>query len=78
MAVKTEEQKKLRVFAMKDNAIDGKEWTLWIGVYTSERYPPAYPIGNRIRYTKEEAKKEAQEIAKDFAIINDADEALKR
>ena len=65
------EQKALRVFAMKDTAIDGKVWTLWIDVDVMERNPPAYPIGNRIRYSKEEAIKEASQIAEDFCIPND-------
>lgn len=67
------EQKALRVFALKDSEMYGKVWTLWIGVDTSnnEHRMPAYPIGNRIRYSKDEAIKEALQIAEDFCIPND-------
>ena len=74
-----EAQKELRVFAIKDTAIDGRVWTLWIGIDTMERYyPPAYPIGNRIRYSKEEAIKEAEQIAKDFSIPSDVKADIRR
>jgi hypothetical protein len=72
------EQKVLRIFAMKDNIVDGKEWTLWIGVDTSERYPPAYPIGNRVRYSPQEAIDEAKQIAEEFGIPNDAEPSIKK
>jgi hypothetical protein len=72
------QQMPLRVFAMKDTAIDGKVWTLWIGIDVMERYPPAYPIGNRIRYSKEEAIKEAEQIAKDFSIPSDVIADIRR
>ena len=62
---------------MKDNAIDGKEWTLWIGVDTLERYPLAYPIGNRVRYSPQEAIDEAKQIAEEFGIPNDAERIIK-
>jgi hypothetical protein len=73
-------QKELRVFALKDSEMYGKVWTLWIGVDTSnnEHRMPAYPIGNRIRYSKEEAIKEAEQIAKDFSIPSDVKADIRR
>ena len=70
-------QKALRIFAMKDTREKGK-WTLWIRADTSERYQQAYPIGNQIHYSPEEALKEAKQIAEEFGIPNDAEIGIKK
>ena len=70
-------QKALRIFAMKDTREKGK-WILWIRADTAERYQQAYPIGNQIHYTAEEALNEAKQIAEEFGIPNDAEPIIKK
>ena len=60
----------LRVFHSNPIAQDGRTFMLWIYPINDERYPEGYPIGNRIRYTKDEAVKEASEISKALGIRN--------